>query len=151
MPEVQYQALPSDEVLRHLQETLLKAVLLSQALPGLNQPIIFPDLSFILRQPIIILVDENLAGRVTIEQPPKPFRIMSRENLLLEARTKGDITYLCFRPPEGEDKSVKLTLEAKIAPRDPAQLTLGLSGIQVKFQEVAGQWEAIEEPTFFAM
>lgn len=150
MPEVQSQSLPSDEVLRQLQETLLKAILLKERLPGGNQPIMFPDLSFILGQPTIVLVDENLAGPVTIEQPPKPIRIMSREDLLLEARTKGDIAYLLFRPPQGEDKSVKLTLEAKIAPCDPTQLTLGLSGVQVKFQKVTGQWEAIEEPAFFA-
>jgi len=150
MPEVQLQSLPSDEVLRHLQETLLKAVLLSQRLPGGNQPIMFPDLSFILRQPNVVLVDENLVGPVSIEESPTRVRLLSRETLQQEARTQGDITYLRFQPPVGEGNAVRLTLEAKIAARDPDQRILGLSGIQVKFEEVAGQWEAVDEPIFFA-
>lgn len=150
MPEVQLQSLPSGEVLRYLQETLLKAVVLSQPLPGGNQPILFPDLSFIRRQSTVVLVDENLAGPLSIEEPPTPVRILTREALLQEARTQGDITYLRFQPPVREGNVVRLTLEAKIVPHDPTQRTLGLSGVQAKFQEVAGQWEAVEEPIFFA-
>jgi hypothetical protein len=128
----------------------LKAVLLRRALPGLDERVIFPDLCFILRQPTVVLLDENLAGRVTMEEPPGPVRVRSREDLVREARARGDIMYLAFRPAQREDKSVTLTLEARIAPKDAAQLTSGLSGVQVKFEEVGGQWEATEEPVFFA-
>lgn len=151
MSKVQSKSSPSDEVIRDLQEMLLKAVLLVQRLPGCNQPIIFPDLSFILNQPTIVLINENLAGTVSIEESPKPVCILSQEALLQEASTQGDINYLRFQTPIVEDNAVRLTLEAKIAPRDPEQRTLGLGGIQVKFQEVEGQWEAADEPIFFAI
>lgn len=140
----------SNDVLRHLQKTLLKVVLLSQGLTGGNQIIKFPDLSFIQRQSTVILIDENLAHPFSIEELPTPIRILSREVILQEARKQGDIVYLRFQPTEREGNAVRLTLEAKIAFRDPDQRPLGLSGIQVKFHEFAGQWEITEEPIFFA-
>jgi hypothetical protein len=150
MSKAQLQSLPSDEVLRQLQETLLKAVLLSQPLPGSSQPIVFPDLSFIQHQPTIIVLDENLAGPMLIEEVPTPIRRLRRETLRQEASTQGDITYLSFRPSTLEGNAVQLTLEAKIAPRNLKQRVLGLSGIQAKFEEFEGHWEVVDEPIFFA-
>jgi hypothetical protein len=150
MFDVKSPTLSSGEVVRHLQETLLNAVLLSQRLPGGKRQIVFPDLPFILRQPTVVLLEENLAKGISIEDLQKPIRMLSREALVQEARIQGDITYLRFQPVQREGRVVQLTLEAKIAPRDPVQHTLGLSGIQVKFQEVAGQWEVVDEPVFFA-
>ena len=139
-----------DEELRHLQEALLKAVLSGEPLPGSDRPVRFPDLSFILRQPAVILLDENLAGSISAEELPMPVRILSLEVLLEEARTQGDTAYLQFQPAEREDDTVRLTLQAKIATRVPDQPTLGLSGIMVEFQKVSEGWEATGDPVFLA-
>lgn len=79
-----------------------------------------------------------------------PIRILPLEVLLDEAHARGDLVYLHFQPAEIEGRTIRLTLQARIAPRDPQQRTLGLSGTQARFREVAGQWEALDEPILFA-
>ncbi len=138
------------EVLAHLQEAMLKAVLLNEPLPGGQDMVMFPDLAFVLRQPTIILVDENLMGHIAVEGSPKAIRVLSREALLRQARDEGDVVYLRFQPARREGDALWLTLEAKIASPDPRQPTLGLSGMQARFQEKAGQWGVVEVPIFFA-
>jgi len=140
----------SNEVIRQLQETLLSAVLMREALPGSDQPLNFPDFSFIERQPAIYLANENLAGQISIEGLQKPLRILSRDDLQQEARMHGDLTYLYFHPPVKENGAVRLTLEAKIIPQNPEHYALGLSGMQITFHEVDGRWEAIGDQSSFA-
>ena len=150
MPKYQLQSIMPDEVLGQLQELLLKAVLLGQQLPGTDQPIRFPDLPFILRQSPVLLIDENVANSISIKEVSTPVRILSQETLLQEARTRGDITYLHFQPLRVEDDIVQLTIEAKICPRNPGQPILGLSGVQVMFQKVSGEWQVVGEPIIFS-
>jgi hypothetical protein len=140
-----------EELIGQLQETLLKALLLNQPLPGSTKPIVFPDLSLILRQSTIPLIDENLAKSICVAALAKPVRVLSLDDLLEEARAQGNLAYLRFQPAERLSFDVvRVTLQAGLAPDDPDQHTMGLSGIQVKFQKVADQWRAIDEPVFFA-
>ncbi len=150
MDEFKSRSLPTTDEVRQLQELLLTAVLSGHPLPGGTQPIQLPDLSFVLNQPRIIVVDENLAGPISIESTPKPVEILSREVVEAPARTLADIAYLRFQPPQLADRTVHLTLEAKIAPRNPGQPALGLSSVQVTFQKDAGQWRVVDEPRFLA-
>lgn len=147
---VETQLLPSNEVIKHLQEMLLNGVLMGRSLPGSGQPISFPDSSLIQSQPTIFLRDENLAGPLSIDGLAKPIRILSLEDLQQEARRHGDLTYLCFHPPLKENDAIRLTLEAKIIPKDPTHYALGLGGIQVVFHEVEGRWEAMGDQSQFA-
>jgi hypothetical protein len=142
--------MPPNKDLSQLQEMLLKAVLLGHPLPGHTPPIKFPDLSFIVRQPTIFLLDTNLSGPVLIEESLKPIRILSIKALLQESQKHGDITYLQFQPPEVMDDAVRLTLEARIATRDPNQQKLGLSSIHIKFLKVADEWKVVDEPVYSA-
>jgi hypothetical protein len=139
-----------DEILGHLQETLLRAVLAKESLPGGRQPVELPDLSFVLRQPAVLLSNENLARSVSLEALPVPVRVLSPQDIAEEGSTSGDIAYLRFQPAQEEDDTVRLTLQASIVPRDPGLLALGLSGIQVRFQQIEDQWEIVDEPAFFA-
>jgi len=139
-----------DEVLGHLQQTLLRAVLSRELLPGGRQPVEMPDLSFVLRQPTVLLSNENLARSLSLEELPIPIHIISPEGIVEEARASGDIAYLRFQPAQEQDGTVRLTLQARIVPQDPGVHPLGLSGVQVGFQNVAGRWETVDEPTFFA-
>jgi hypothetical protein len=136
--------------LRNLQELLLKAVVFGEPLPGRAEPVRFPDISFIARQPAIWLVNENLAAPILPEETRRPVRILSSEALHAEARTQGDITYLRFQPPETTRDVILLTLEARIAVGKPGQPMLGLSSIHVKFQRVGGRWEAADAPVYSA-
>lgn len=142
--------IPSSKELLSLQELIVKAILLGQPLPGRTQPIRFPDLSFIVSQQSIFLVDENLFGQISLDKSPRPIRIISVEDLRQESQYRGDIAYLRFQPPEVSDDEVQMTIEAKIATRDPNKLTLGLSNFQVKFVKVEGEWKVVEDPVFSA-
>jgi hypothetical protein len=139
-----------NETLRHLQETLLEAVLLNQRLPGGEQPVLLPDLPWVLRQSTVILIDENLAESISAERLPMPISVLPLEALKEEARTRGDVAYLRFQPAEIQGDTVRLTLQAGIVPEDPNRRALGLSGLQVQFQEGADRWEVTSEPVFFA-
>jgi hypothetical protein len=140
-----------DAAIRQLQEALLEALLLNRPLPGSTKPIVFPDLALILRQSTIPLIDENLVGLISIEGLPKPVRILSLDALLEEARAKGNLAYLRFQPAERvSSDAVRLTLQAGIAPDEPGQHALGLSGVQINVQKIGDQWKAIDEPIFFA-
>jgi hypothetical protein len=140
----------SDEVLGHLQETLLRSVLSREALPGGRRPVEMPDLSFVLRQSTVLLSNENLASSVSLEGLPVPVRVLSQEEIVEEARERGDTAYLRLQPAQEEGDAVRVTLEARIVPQDPGSLALGLSGVQVRFQQADGQWETVDEPRFFA-
>jgi hypothetical protein len=150
IPEDQLPSIMSDEVLAQLQELLLKDVLSKQQMPGTAQPVWFPDLPFIFRESAVMLINENLAHSISIEELSVPVRILSQETLLEEARTHGDIAYLRFQPLKVEDDIVQLTLEAKICPRNLGQLTLGLSGVRVMFQKVSDKWQVVGEPIIFS-
>jgi len=139
-----------DEALGHLQETLLRAVLSRESLPGGGQPVDLPDLPFVLRQPAVFLSNENLAGSLSLEALPVPVHILSQEDMVEEARESGDRAYLHFQRTQEEGDAVRVTLEAKIIPQDPGQHALGLSGVQVKFRKVDGQWVTVEDPRFLA-
>lgn len=140
----------SDDDIGHMQEKIIRAVLLSQPLLGGSQPIRFPDLSFVLKLPSIFLSDRNLMYQISLQEFPKPLRVFSPEAIQKEAEKAGDIAYLQFQPPKCEGNTILLTLEAKIAPKNSGQQILGLSGVQVRFQKVGDHWEVIEEPVFFA-
>jgi len=129
---------------------LLRSVLSREALPGSRQPVEMPDLSFVLRQSPVLLSNENLASSVSLEGLPVPVRVLSQEEIVEEARERGDTAYLRFQPAQEEGDAVRLTLEARILPQDPGSLALGLSGVQVRFQQADGQWETADEPSFFA-
>lgn len=143
--------MPSDSEVLHLQEMLLEAVVLGKALPGQSQPIRFPDLSFVMRQIVVFLSNENLSGQMLLRELQKPIRILPVDAIFQEAHNSGDITYLQFQPPEVMNDAVHLTLEAKIATRNPNQQTLGLSSIHVKFLKVAEEWKLLDEPIYSAV
>ena len=109
-----------------------------------------PDLSFVLRQPTVLLSNENLARSLSLGELPVPLRIISPEDIAEEARASGDIVYLRFQPAHEENATVRMTLQARIVPQDPGVHALGLSGVQVRFRQAEGRWEAVDEPIFFA-
>lgn len=141
----------SDQILLQLQIVVLKAVLLGEPLPGQHQPVRFPDLPFVTRQPAIYLLDRNLSGPITIEGYPRPIRILPLDSLLRESQTRGDdIAYLQFQPPEMVGDAVRLVLEAKIATR-LNHSHLGLSNLQVLFTKTEAGWQVLDEPINMAI
>jgi hypothetical protein len=136
--------------LAELQRLLLGAVLRGDMLPGSNEPLRFPDLSFVLAQPEILLVDENLAGVPELDDPPKPIRVVSADEL--EAEREGDdLVYLHFGPADERDDGVRIALEARIRSGREARPAMGLGGVLARFERVGSGWQLAEPPQFVAM
>jgi hypothetical protein len=55
-------AMASNEVLLKLQQSMVKAVLLGQPLPGHDTPVRLADLEFVMRHQFVYLIDNNLAS-----------------------------------------------------------------------------------------
>lgn len=142
---------PDDETLQHLQTLLLGAVLRGEPLPGSDQPVSFPDLSFILRQPAVLLSSENLAGPVSVPGLSSPLRVLDPEELTAESGERGEAAYLRFQPATQAGDTVRLTLEARIAIADPGQTPLGLSAIQAAFEPSGDGWRVANPPAAFAV
>jgi len=131
-----------------LQSRLLEAVISRTPLEAGASPIEFPDLAFVLRQPVVYVLDENLGGSLTVDAP-QTIRVASSEELVAAARDQGDVAYFHLQPADVGDGTVRLTLDAKIATAQ-AQPVLGLSTIQVTFEKINGQWRAVSPPTLSA-
>ena len=144
------QAKLSTKELGKLQETVLKAVLLGEKLPGSEQTARLPDKAFILRHPNVYVSDENLAGQFSLEGLSKPIRIVSTKTLQREAQDKTEIAYLKFSAPEVKGDAVALTLEGKIVSADPSRVPLGLSSIHFTFKKVGDKWESVAQPYYSA-
>jgi hypothetical protein len=139
---------PAD--LAELQRLLLGAVLRGDTLPGSGEPLRFPDLGFVLAQPEILVVNENLAGVPELDDPPKPIRVVDRS--ALEAERRGDdLVYLRFGPAEERDDGVRITLEARIRSGSQARAAMGLGGVLARFERVGSSWQLAEPPQFVAM
>ena len=140
----------ANEIILKLQESLVKAVLLGQPLPGYDQPIKLPDMEFVTRGPFIYLIDTNLAGVFDLQGLPKPLKIVSLETLREETQQRGEVTYLQFHVNEASESVIELRLEARIASSDPQRGELGLSSVQVKFSKQGDEWKATESPLYSA-
>ena len=142
--------MPSDVVLAYLQEAMVEAVLLQRNLPGGDWPVVLPDLGCLLREDRVLLADENLAETVSFSGAPVSVHVQSLDAIREQARALGQVAFLHFQPAEICESVIRITLQAKIAPQDPDQRALGLSGIQVQFEEKADGWQAAAGPVFFA-
>lgn len=133
-------SLPPRKDLGRLQQMLLKAALFEEPLPGGGSARL-ADLGFILRHEQIHLLDEHLAGPVSLEGSVKPIVVVSLADVRREAAAHGELAYLRFLPPEADDEGeVWLTLEGQLAIGDTRQHPMGLSRLQVKLREVDGHW-----------
>jgi hypothetical protein len=132
----------SQKEIGELQKRLAKLLLTGQ--------LHFPDAAFLQRQPAVLIDDENVARSLSPGGLPKPLRVLSRDTIQGEARAQGDLAYLHFQPPTVKGNEVQFTLQAKIAPRDGAQRTMGLSTVQVTFRRVGKRWDLVGQPVLSA-
>lgn len=136
--------------LGEVQRSLLDAVLGNTSSLPVDRDIALPDVSFVLGHQPVVVADENLLEPERLEALSRPVEIQRLNAIRQRAQVEGNIAYLRFEPVERRDDTVCLTLKAEIAPRDPDQGLLGLSGVRICFREAADEWEAIGEPTYFA-
>lgn len=140
----------SDAILGQWQGAMIEALLTNSPLSGLSRPLNLPDLSLVLEESDVVVSSENLGGPVHVAGAIKPIYILSEDDIRRRTKYQGDFSYLQFQPPQAVRDDVLLTLQIRIAQKDPLKPTLGLSGIQVTFRQIGTSWQAAEETAEFA-
>jgi hypothetical protein len=140
----------ANHILGYLQALTLRATLLSETLPGTDQPIHFPDLPLITQRKPVILLDDNLAPHTSLNTGSIPIRVLPKDEVLALAALGNDIVYLHFQPPQFQENTIHLSLQAGIFSSDPSKQRLGLSGMRVGFKKENDHWEVFDGPVYFA-
>jgi hypothetical protein len=141
--------LPED-VLGQMQGAMLHSILTSSPLRGQSRPLDLPDLPQLLNQPAVILSSENLGGPIQLQDPTKPVYILSEEAIQVRAQDEGSLLYLQFQPPQRVAGGVLLTVAIQVAQGERGLPSLGMSGLQVTFQQKGNGWQATDETAAFA-
>ena len=126
-----------------LQQILISSVLTGSPLPGASQPASLPDLDWVLRQPEILLSDEDLMGNPSVDSPSRLLRIVTASEL------KPGSAYLQLSHSGTSDSAVTLRMEVRVASAPGTRAAL-LSSIMVMFRHEAGQWIVPDEPVMLA-
>ncbi len=150
MIDLEYSFFNRNEVLRKLQNLLLRSIFSGSPLPGTKEPTKFPDLAFLERQPYIVVLDEQLALPFSGEDMPKPVKILSYDDIFLAASSGIAVAFVIFHPPKWQDECVWLNMEVRLASNIRSREILGLGGIKVQFHQVSSTWVVAEEASYFA-
>jgi hypothetical protein len=135
-------------VLHRLQSAAASALLGLAPLPGGGE-LHFPDLPFLLRQPWIPVLDENVAGPLLLGGNLQ-LRLLSPEQLQEETARAGQLSYLRFAPPVRTEQEIRIPLEVWLASADQARSPTRLGGVVVTFAQKDGDWQAVETPAVMA-
>ncbi len=128
------------EQLGTLQRSLVGSVLTGQTLPGATAPIRLPDISWVRRNPEILLSDNDLAG----SQPWDSLQVVSA------AALPPGTAYLELSHSNPTAETVTLRLEVKLAAASGGAVPAGLSAATVTFRNVGGRWVLADEPLLSA-
>lgn len=130
-----------------LQSSLLSSVVHQVPLSGQQVVPHFPDLAFILESPKILVSDENVSGKLHLDDLGRPADIVPEQRILEEARSAGDVPYVRFRTPEVREGRIRITMEVRMAASQAAVTPLGLGAITAIFvRRQDGTWEVAEPP-----
>ncbi len=132
--------------LARLKEQVLYAVLNNQTFPGTNNKLAFPDLPFVLTQPAIYLVDNEIKNSINIEKINRQVQVVSEDFLKTQHTDSGKIIYFQFQTTGSAKDNVWLSLDAKVLSAADQQ-AYSLTGMQMKFQKVGEEWRIMDEPT----
>ena len=131
----------SQEDLRTMQETLLRAVLLGEPLPGTSVGLAMPDLQFVTGGDSVRLLNENLHGPLSVPESPKPLQMVNRSDLSRGPEAASQGAYFRFAQSVVNENTVRITLEARMPP-NASGTELGLSNVQIEFVRSGDRWIA---------
>ena len=137
--------IPQNE-LALLKENVLRAVLNNQALPGSDRPLHFPDLPFVLSQPDIYLVDDDVRNDIHIESLGKQVQLMSEAALASKQGASGKVIFFQFHTSGISENSLNLRLDAKVQSAGDSRKH-SLTSMEIKLEKVGDEWQMADEPT----
>lgn len=136
----------SDENLSQLKEDVLNAVLNDRPFQGKSKRLSFADLPFVLSQPAIYLVDEDVKNNIGVEKLNKTIQIVTEEFLKQHPEKNGKTIYFQFHTTKQETDTILLSLDAKVYSFSDKQSS-NLSSMQMTFKKDGNAWELMDEPT----
>ena len=137
-------AIPQNELAR-LKERVLRAVLTNQPLPGSDHPLNFPDRAFVLNEPAIYLLDNDIKTDVKVEGLDGPVQLISNETLAKQQEASGKVVFLQFRTSHISENSLNLRLDVKVQSAGGRQSSL--TSMEMKFARLGDEWQMMDEPT----
>jgi hypothetical protein len=137
----------SAEALGQLQAAMLDALCSGTPLAGHQRALAMPDLSYPSERPPLILSSDNLGGPIELKHAGAvPLQILPQQAIQERAQRAGALTYLHFEPPQRVPQGVRLTLQLRTAQPGPGrQPDLGMSAVQVSFQQSGQGWRALDD------
>lgn len=139
----------SGSKLSQLKKSILCATLNNQIFQGSNLKLSFPDITFILTQSNLYLVDNDVTKTINIEKINRPLQIVSFDFIKEMAEKHGKVIYFEFQSSESEKDSIFIALEAKIFSATD-QRSNKLSSIRLKIQKTDNAWKIIGDPTYLS-
>jgi hypothetical protein len=122
----------------------VRAVLGREALPGMGQPLVLPDLRFVAVREVPVVSKGDLHPSAVEELASEEVRLLSGAKL----QDEGDVAYLVFdEPVSNDDVTLMLWIELQRA----SQGTARLSGVRVTFERVDGDWTVKGDPVVLAV
>lgn len=132
--------------LSQLKELVLQSIFNQNPFPGSITPLNFPDLQFVISQPEIYLLDQDIKGNIFIPKLKKSVLIKSEDTIENIATKLGKVVYLKFQTTGLERGMVVLNLQAKIQSSFPNKQKSNLTSMQMKFRRINNEWEIIDQP-----
>ena len=132
--------------LSQLKELVLQSIFNQNPFPGSITPLNFPDLQFVISQPEIYLLDQDIKGNIFIPKLKKSVLIKSEDTIENIATKLGKVVYLKFQTTGLERGMVVLNLQAKIQSSFPNKQKSNLTSMQMRFRRINNEWEIIDQP-----
>ena len=136
----------TEKTTAHLLQLILETVLFEKPYPGqIEGTTFFPDREWVVGRRQIVLADRYLEGRVELDIDPYDFEVLSEEQLQARA-AGGGFPYFRVSEADIEEHEATVSLELRWMTGDlegdQVGIPLGGGGVRVRFEHVAGEWQA---------
>ncbi|REL38189.1 hypothetical protein DYD21_06155 [Rhodohalobacter sp. SW132] len=142
-----------DKQIVKLQSMLLSSLIQQTTLPGMSEPIQFPDILHLRNQDIIYVSSENIKADLLRESLPNlEIEILNETMLKSKAVENRDIYYLSLRKPTVTENEIRIISDLKMCPSEKNIPPLSLGAVLIIFQQnSAGEWIVNDSPSAIAM
>ncbi|MFQ5614814.1 MAG: hypothetical protein ACE5H9_22050 [Anaerolineae bacterium] len=134
-----------------LLQMMLESALLGKPYPGQSAPgSFFPDAEMVEDLPEIVISRRNLDDPCQIDVPGRRVMILSEDEIATRAASEGDFPYFSLTEATftaGEATlSLQLSWAVSEASKQAGVLPFGGGGVRVRFEWIAGEWQAPSGP-----
>lgn len=138
---------PATDELSRLKVAVLDSVLNDVPFSGTTVILRFPDLPFVLAQPNIYLVEEELKDTIHIKKSNRPVHLVSEKFVKENTPKSGRTIFLKFRTKKEGKSLLLLTLDANVYSASDGRTSI-LGSLHVKFKKEGDTWSLLGPSSF---